>query len=62
MLGGDLRLFVCSSKNTSEARKNPRYLIVMVTSRRLSVVMTPLMWCRTAVRVRMLGAELLDGD
>lgn len=33
--------------------------MVMVTSRRLSVVMTPLMWCRTAVRVRILGAELL---
>lgn len=60
--GEDLRLFVCSSKNASGARKNPRYLMVMVTSRRLSVVMTPLMWCRTAVRVRMLGAELLDSD
>lgn len=33
--------------------------MVMVTSRRLSVVMIPVMWCRTAVRVRMLGAELL---
>lgn len=37
-------------------------MMVMVTSRRLSVVMVPVMWCRTAVRVRMLGAELLhDG-
>lgn len=36
--------------------------MVMVTSRSLSVVMTPVMWWRTAVRVRMLGAELVEAD
>lgn len=52
--------------NTKKKKENgawsTHYLMVMVTSRRLSVVMMPVMWCRTAVRVRMLGAELLDED
>lgn len=60
--GRRLRLFAYNTKNRNGARQNPPYLMVMVTSRRLSVVMTPLMWCRTAVRVRILGAELLDVD
>lgn len=44
----------------AEATRSPHYLMVTVTSRILSVVMRPDMRCRTAVRVRMLGAELLD--
>lgn len=34
------------------------HLMVTVTSMILSVVMRPVMWCLTAVSVRMLGAEL----
>lgn len=51
------RFSVCMQHE--KRRRQTQYLMVMVTSRRLSVVMTPVMWCRTAVRVRMLGAELL---
>lgn len=37
------------------------HLIVTVTSSILSVMMTPVMWCLTAVRVKMLGADLKTG-
>lgn len=35
------------------------HLMVTVTSSILSVVMSPVMWCLTAVRVKMLGADLM---
>jgi len=34
------------------------HLMVTVTSSILSVVISPVMWCLTAVRVKMLGADL----
>ena len=34
--------------------------MVTVTSRILSVVTSPVMWCRTAVRVRIVGADLKE--
>lgn len=47
------------SEEWAQRAASLHYLMVTVTSRILSVVMSPVMWCRTAVRVRMLGAELL---
>lgn len=38
------------------------HLMVTVTSSILSVVISPVMWCLTAVRVKMLGADLRNKD
>lgn len=36
----------------------PTHFIVTVTSSILSVVMSPVIWCLTAVRVKILGEDL----
>lgn len=43
-------------------KEGSSYLMVTVTSRILSVVMRPVMRWRTAVRVRIPGAELRSQD